>query len=396
MVKPEPEREIVREAVIVDIARSPIGRAHKGSLTGVRADDLAALVVSALVDRNPGINPAALDDVICGASSGGGEQGFNLGRVVSRLAGLPVAVPGTTVNRFCASSMQAMRMAHHAIAADEGDAFIVVGVEMVSRPRAAFTAEYENPRFTDSSRADFAGEMYLSMGETAERVADRYAVSRDDMDRYAVLSHVRAVAAQDNGAFGRELIEVPTPDGVVSQDDGPRRDTTLDKLAALPPLFRDGGRVTAGNSCPLNDGAAAALVVSAERAREWGLVPRARIVGSHVVGLEPDLMGLGPIEATRALLDRLGMTVADLDVVELNEAFAAQVLPVCQELGLDIDDQLNPFGGAIALGHPFGMTGVRMLGTLLTGLEARDGTRGMATQCIGGGQGMSMVIERTA
>ena len=383
------------DTVIVNALRTPIGRAHKGSLVGVRPDDMAALVVDHLLDRHPEVARDSVDDVICGVSGAAGEQAYNLGRIVGQLAGLPDTVPGTTVNRFCASSLQALRMAHHAVQAGEGDTFVVVGVESVTRRAAAFEAKDLNPRMADHARPDFVSDMYISMIETAERVADRYGVTREDMDEFAALSQNRAVAARDNGSFAREILPVPAGGASIEHDDGPRPGTTVAKLAALGPIL-DGGRVTAGNACPLNDGAAAALVMSAERAGALGLRPRARVLGSHVTGLAPEVMGLGPIEATRGLLQRTAMKITDVDVAELNEAFAAQVLPVCRELGIDVAGQLNPFGGAIALGHPYGMTGVRMLTTLLNGLEAQDGSVGLLTLCIGGGQGMAMLIERTA
>jgi acetyl-CoA C-acetyltransferase len=382
------------DTVIVDALRTPIGRANKGSLVDVRPDDMAALVVDALLSRYPELPRASVDDVICGVSGAVGEQAYNVGRIVGQLAGLPDTVPGTTVNRFCASSLQALRMAHHAVQAGEGDSFVVAGVESVTRRGAAFTAADLNPRMIDHSRPDFVNDMYMSMIETAERVATQYGVTREQMDEFAVLSQSRAVAARDDGSFAKEIVPVPVNGGLVEHDDGPRPGTTLAKLAALPPVQGENGRVTAGNACPMNDGAAAALVMSARRAAELGLRPRARILGSQVTGLAPEVMGLGPIGATRGLLGRLSMKITDVDVVEVNEAFAAQVLPVCQELGIDIAAQLNPFGGAIALGHPFGMTGVRMVTTLLNGLDSTDGTIGLATLCVGGGQGMAMIVER--
>jgi acetyl-CoA C-acetyltransferase len=384
------------EAVIVDALRSPIGRANKGSLVDVRPDDLGGVVVRSLLERHPELSWGSIDDVICGVSGAAGEQAYNLGRIVGQLAGLPDSVPGTTVNRFCASSLQAVRMAQHAILADEGETFLAVGVESVTRRAPAFAVEDLNPRMIDHDRPDFVNDMYMSMVETAERVADLHDVSRADMDEFAFRSHTRAVAARDDGTFAREIVPISTSAGLVGADDGPRADTSMERLSGLKPLMGEGGRVTAGNACPTNDGAAAALVMSAERAAELGLPVRARILGSHVTGLAPELMGLGPIEATRGLLKRKGMTIGDVDCIELNEAFAAQVLPVCRELGIDIDAQLNPFGGAIALGHPYGMTGVRMVATLLNGLETRDQTIGLVTQCIGGGQGMSMLVERVA
>jgi acetyl-CoA C-acetyltransferase len=384
------------ETVIVDALRTPIGRANKGSLVDVRPDDMAALAVDALLLRHPELPRASVDDVICGVSGAAGEQAYNLGRIVGQLAGLPDTVPGTTVNRFCASSLQALRMAHHAVQAGEGDTLVVSGVESVTRRGAAFGPPDLNPRMADHDRADFVSDMYISMIETAERVAAQYGVTREEMDEFAVLSQSRAVAARDDGTFAREIVPVPVDGALVEHDDGPRPGTTLAKLAALTPVQGEGGKVTAGNACPMNDGAAAALVMSADRAADLGLRPRARVLGSHVTGLAPEVMGLGPIEATRGLLSRLSMKITDVDVAEVNEAFAAQVLPVCRELGIDIAEQLNPFGGAIALGHPFGMTGVRMVTTLLNGLETKDGSVGLATLCIGGGQGMAMMIERLA
>lgn len=384
------------DTVIVDALRTPIGRAFKGSLRSVRPDDLAALVVAAILERQPAVAWDQIDDVICGVAAGAGEQGFNLGRVVGQLAGLPNTVPGTSVNRFCASSLQAVRMAHHAIQAGEGSTFVVVGVESVSRRPTTFRAADHNPRMTDRSHPDFVNEMYMSMVETAERVAARYKISRQEMDEFSVLSHRRAIQARKSGITAREILPVDTADGIVDEDDGPRPNATLETLSRLRPVMGEGGLITAGNACPVNDGAAAALIMSSTRAEELGLTVRARIVGTQVTALAPERMGLGPIDASRLLLRRAGLDIKDIDVVELNEAFAAQVLPVCQELGIDIESQLNPLGGAIALGHPFGMTGVRMLTTLLNSLESTDSALGLQTLCVGGGQGMSMVIERPA
>jgi acetyl-CoA C-acetyltransferase len=381
------------DTVIVDVARSPIGRAYKGSLIGVRPDNMAATVSEALLSRQPAMPGEGINDVICGVATATAEQAYNAGRVIGQLAGLPDTVPGTTVNRFCASSLQATRMAHHAIQAGEGDAYLVVGVESVSRRTPAFEPGHMNPRMTDPSRPDYVNDMYINMVDTAERVADQMGVTREAMDEYAVLSQGRAVAAAERGDLAREIVPIESPDGLVEADDGLRPGTTMERLAALKPVV-EGGRVTAGNACPLNDGAAAALITSADRARELGLEPRARILASHVTGLAPEIMGLGPIEACRGVLDRAGMKIGDVDTVELNEAFAAQVLPVCRELGVDIESQLNPLGGSIAFGHPFGMTGVRLLSTLLNGLELRDSTIGLATLCVGGGQGMAMLVER--
>ncbi|MEQ8719143.1 MAG: acetyl-CoA C-acyltransferase [Acidimicrobiales bacterium] len=386
------------EPVIVDTLRSPIARSFKGSLVDVRPDDLGAFVVSALLDRHPEIDPGLIDDVIVGSANGVGEQSMNLGQNVAALAGLPDTVPGTTVNRFCASSLEAIRMAAHAITAGEGDVFVAAGVESVSRTAAVgFDESDMNPRFTDHERDDFVSEMFMQMGMTAEIVADRWNVSRSDMDDFAALSQTRAATANAAAFFEREIVPVPLPDGsVFTEDESIRPGTAIDALAQLEPVFREGGRVTAGNACPLNDGAAAAIIMSSEKASELGLTPRARIVGSAVAGVAPEVMGVGPIPAVRKLLDRLGMSIGDIDVVELNEAFAAQVLPVCWDLGIEIDHQLNPHGGAIALGHPFGMTGARILGTLLNDLETLDATLGLETMCVGGGQGAAMLIERIA
>jgi acetyl-CoA C-acetyltransferase len=383
-------------SVIVAATRTPIGRAFKGSLAGVRPDDLAAFAVRALLAKVEGFDPAGIDDVICGAASGSGEQGMNLGRAAGQLAGLPPTVPGMTVNRFCASSLEAIRMAHHAIAAGEGDVYVAAGVESVSRTTGrGWREDDRHLRFVETGRPDYVNDLYIPMGETAENVADRWDVGREDMDALALRSHERAVAAGATGVFAREITPVVLPDGsVVSDDDGPRADTSVEALGALRPAFRPWGRVTAGNSCPLSDGAAAVLVMSEARARELGLQPLVRILASAVSGVEPELMGVGPIEAVRRVLRRAGMTIADIDVVELNEAFAAQVLPVCDELGIDVDAQLNPHGGAIALGHPFGMTGARIMTALINDLQTLDGSLGLETMCVGGGQGMAMIVER--
>ncbi|MDA8261307.1 MAG: acetyl-CoA C-acyltransferase [Actinomycetota bacterium] len=386
----------MEEAVIVATARTPIGRAYKGSLVTYRADDLAGFIVDDLLKKAPALDRAEIDDVIIGAANHVGEQSFNLGRNVAALAGIPDTVPGTTVNRFCASSLQSIRMAFHAIAVGEGHAFVAGGVESVTRTMGVgFRAEDLNPRFTDRSRPDFINEMYIAMGMTAENVADMYSVSRQDMDAFAKLSQDRAVEAQANGFFEREITPVTLADGtVVSKDDGPRAGTTLERLAELKPAFKEDGKVTAGNACPLNDGAAAVLVMSRSKAEALGLKPIARIIASAVTGLAPEIMGVGPIEAVRKVLAQTKMSITDIDVVELNEAFAAQVLPVCRELGISIEDQLNPHGGAIALGHPFGMTGARIMTTLLNDLTTMDKTIGLETMCVGGGQGMAMIVER--
>ena len=379
------------EAVVVSAVRTPIGRAHKGSLVDVRPDDLVAFAIRTAVEQVPGLDPGEIVDVMVGCGFPQEQQGMNLARRAVLLAGLPESVPGTTVNRFCASSLQTIRMAFHAIKAGEGDAFVAAGVESTSRVAGyPKDAEELHPKLMGD---DAIANVYIPMGLTAENVAERFDVSREDMDRYAQRSQERAVAAQDSGFFEREL----TPYDSVARDDGPRPSSTLEKLAQLEPAFKPGGTVTAGNSCPLNDGAAAVVVLSEAKARELGVKPRARIIASAVSALDPEIMGVGPIEAVRKVLARAGMTIDDVDVMELNEAFAAQVLPVCRELGVDpFGEKLNPHGGAIALGHPYGMTGARIMCTLLNDLETLDGTIGLETMCVGGGQGMAMLVERLA
>ena len=384
------------EAVIVSIGRTPIGRAVKGSLIDQRPDDLGGYVVDEVLKRVPQLDRRQIDDVICGCALPGGEQAHNLGRIISLLAG--VGAPGTTVNRYCASSLQATRMAFHAIKAGEGSAFVCAGVESSTRsPLGVFTDQPEtrNPRLLPDNPEGLP-QVYMSMGETAENVADSCGITREEMDRYALQSHVRAVRAGKDGVFAEEIIPVPLASGItMTADDGPRPDSTLERLAGLRPVFREGGRVTAGNSCPLNDGAAAAVVMSQARAEELGIRPLARIVSTGVSALEPEMMGLGPIESTRQALGRAGMTMDDVNVVEINEAFAAQVIPAARGIGVDpFSDRLNPHGGAIALGHPFGMTGVRILCTLLNDLRTRDASIGLETMCVGGGQGMAMIVER--
>jgi acetyl-CoA C-acetyltransferase len=378
------------EAVIVAAARTPIGRARKGSLVDARPDDLAAFAVDAALRQIPALPREEVVDVMIGCGFPQERQGMNLARRVSLLAELPGTVPGTTVNRFCASSLQTIRMAFHAIKAGEGDVFVAGGVESITQvdgyPKD--TEELHPKLFGDDAPI---ANVYIPMGLTAENVAERWDVSREDMDRYAQRSQERAVAAQDSGFFGREITAW---DGVAA-DDGPRRGSTLEALAALEPAFKPDGKVTAGNSCPLNDGAAAVVVMSDTRARELGIQPRARILASAVTGVEPEIMGVGPIRAVQTVLERAGMTIEDVDVMELNEAFAAQVLPVCREVGVDpFGEKLNPHGGAIALGHPYGMTGARIMCTLLNDLETLDKTVGLETMCVGGGQGMAMVVER--
>jgi acetyl-CoA C-acetyltransferase len=327
------------QAVIVETARSPIGRAFKGSLIDVRPDDLGGSIVRALLEKVPQLDAREIDDLICGAASEGGEQAMNLGRLVGALGGLPDSVPGTTVNRFCASSLQAIRIAYHAIVAGEGQAFVAAGVESVSRVAGRdFTDDDKNPRFVDTSRADYVNDMYISMGLTAENVAERWGIGRTAMDEFAVRSHERALAAQASGFFDAEITPVVLPDGrEVTSDDCPRPGTSLERLSELKPAFKADGLVTAGNSCPLNDGAAAVLVMAEERASELGLKPRARIIASAVTGLAPEIMGVGPIDAVRKVLAAAKMSISDVDIVELNEAFAAQVLAVCAELDIDID-----------------------------------------------------------
>jgi acetyl-CoA C-acetyltransferase len=382
------------DAVIVAASRTPIGRAARGSLVDVRPDDLAAFVIRDVLAKAPGADPADVVDVMVGCAFPQERQGMNLARRVALLAGLPFSVPGVTVNRFCASSLQTIRMAAHAILAGEGSCFVAAGVESVSHvdgyPKSV---EELHPRLHGEGAI---ADAYIPMGLTAENVAERWEVSRSEMDRFAQRSQERAVAAQRSGFFAREITPYPKDDGtVVEADDGPRADSTVDRLATLAPAFKERGRVTAGNACPLNDGAAAVLVTSAEYAVRHGLRPRARIVASAVTGVAPEIMGVGPIEAVRAVLTRAGMTIDDVDVMELNEAFAAQVIPVCRELGVDpFGEKLNPHGGAIALGHPYGMTGARIMCTLLNDLETLDRTIGLETMCVGGGQGMAMIVER--
>ena len=383
------------EAVIVAATRSPIGRANKGHLVDVRPDNLAAHVVTSVMEKVPQLEPSMIEDLICGCGLPGGEQGFNLARVVSILS--KINSPGVTVNRYCSSSLATTRMASHAIRAGEGDVFLSVGVECVSRfgngtsdPHTA-----RNPRL-EPGNTEGMPDIYISMGLTAENVAEREGITREEMDRYAVKSQNAAVAAQESGFFDREIIPVPLPTGeVFSRDDGPRAGTTMEVLGGLKPAFREDGSVTAGNSCPLNDGAAAVVLMSDSRARELGVKPLARVIATGVSALEPEIMGLGPMDASRQALQRAGMTIDDIDIVEINEAFAAQVIPSARKLGFDpFSDKLNPHGGAIALGHPFGMTGARMLCTLLNDLTTLDKTIGLETMCVGGGQGMAMIIER--
>jgi len=393
------------EAVIVDAIRTPIGRAGKGSLKSVRADDLAAIPLRALIERNPEVDQRSIGDIMMGCGFCEGEQGYNVGRVAGLLAGIDHHVAGCTVNRFCASSLQTTRMAFHAIKMGEGDTYIAAGVEAVSR--AGGGAAFAFNHAVDGSEGA-AYNVYIPMGMTAENVAERCNVSREAQDEWAVVSQGRAVEAVQNGHFDREIVpvtvpahkdvdkegnEIDVPETVVRRDDGPRPGTTMEKLAALPPAFKEGGTVTAGNACPLNDGAAALLIMSEEKARALGCKPRARIVASTIAAIRPEIMGLGPIPAIQQLLKNTGMTIGDIDVVEINEAFAAQIVPCKAELGI-ADEKLNPFGGAIALGHPFGMTGARIMTTLLNDLETLDVTYGIESMCVAGGMGMAMLVER--
>jgi acetyl-CoA C-acetyltransferase len=403
------------EAVIVATARTPIGRAFKGSLTQIRPDDLALTAVRAVLDKVPDLDPAELDDLYLGCAEPWGEQGMNIARVVAVLAGLD-HLPGATVNRFCSSSVQTTRMAFHAIKAGEGDAFISGGVECVSRypvfdgagridpawrnplfesamERTDATAQ-SNQTWTDPRQDGALPDIYMAMGQTAENVATSRGISRQRQDEWGVESQNRAEKAIADGFFAREITPVTTPDGtVVSTDDGPRPGVTIEAVSALQPVFRPDGTVTAGNCCPLNDGAAAVVVMSDTKARELGLTPLARIVATGVSALSPEIMGLGPVEGSRQALARAGMTIDDMDLVEINEAFAVQVLASADDLGID-HDKLNVHGGAIALGHPFGMTGARITTTLLNGLQSRDKTFGLETMCVGGGQGMAIIFER--
>ncbi|HVS28280.1 MAG TPA: acetyl-CoA C-acyltransferase [Solirubrobacteraceae bacterium] len=393
------------EAVIVDAIRTPIGRAARGSLRHVRADDLAAVPLKAILERNPEVESASIDDVMMGAAFGEGEQGYNVGRNASLLAGIDHHVPACTLNRFCASSLQTLRMAFHAIQAGEGDTYIAAGVEAVSRSGGGASFTF-HPKLDGSENSIY--NVYIPMGLTAENVAERCNVTREQQDEWAVISQNRAVEAQADGHFDKEIVPVEAPAATetdkegnevsveaqtVTKDDGPRPGTTIEKLAALKPAFKPDGTVTAGNACPLNDGAAAVLVMSAERASDLGLEPRARIVASSVAAIRPEIMGLGPIPAVAKVLEQAGMKIDDIDIIELNEAFAAQVVPCKEEWGIDAE-RLNPFGGAIALGHPFGMTGARIMTTLLNDLETLDKTFGLETMCVAGGMGQAMIVER--
>jgi acetyl-CoA C-acetyltransferase len=403
-----PWRLIMTEAVIVATARSPIGRANKGSLVDLRPDDMSAQIVRALMAKVPQVKPDDIEDLLMGCGQPAGEAGFNIARIVAVLAGLDNA-PGATVNRYCSSSLQTIRMAAHAIKAGEGDCFIAAGVETVSRYASGASDMAPNAIFKkpgERTKARAAGgqptwtpqqgipDMYIAMGQTAENVRETEGVTRQEMDEFAARSQQRACENVDNGFFEREITAVTLPDGrVISKDDGPRAGTTVEGLSGLKPVFRPDGHITAGNACPLNDGAAAVLVMSDTKAKRLGLQPLARIVSSGVSGLNPEIMGLGPIEASRQALKRAGMTIDQIDLVEINEAFAAQVIPSAKHLGIPMD-KLNVHGGAIALGHPFGMTGARIMTTLINGLQHRNKRFGLETMCVGGGQGMAMIVER--
>ncbi|MEV1115152.1 acetyl-CoA C-acetyltransferase [Actinosynnema sp. NPDC049800] len=402
------------EAVIVSTARSPIGRAGKGSLKDVRGDDLTVQVLKAALAKVPQLDPNDIDDLMLGCGLPGGEQGFNMGRVVSVLAGYDT-VPGTTVTRYCASSVQTTRMALHAIKAGEGDVFISAGVETVSsfargssdswpgthnpafadaEARTAAVAESGASEWVDPRRNGQVPDIYIAMGQTAENLALAKGVTRQEMDEFGVRSQNLAEKAIANGFWAREITPVTLPDGtVVSADDGPRPGVTIEGVSGLKPVFRPDGRVTAGNCCPLNDGAAALVIMSDVKAKELGITPLARIVSTGVSGLSPEIMGLGPVEASKRALALAGMSISDIDLVEINEAFAAQVIPSYRDLGIDLD-RLNVNGGAIAVGHPFGMTGARITTTLINSLQFHDKQFGLETMCVGGGQGMAMVVER--
>jgi acetyl-CoA C-acetyltransferase len=383
------------EAVIVDTVRTPIGRAFKGSLAQLRPDELGAFVIDELLERNPEVQPSSVEDVFCGCGMPQGLQAFNIARIMVLLSRkLPETVNGVTMSRYCASSLDSIRHAANAVRAGQGDTYIAAGVEWVSRynerTEPAGAAD-QNERLQGK---DGTPNAYIEMGVTAVNVAKRYEVSRADMDKYAQRSQELAVKSQEDGFFDREIVPVELPDGTeATKDDGPRPSSTLEKLAELPEAFEGGGGVTAGNSCPLNDGAAAVLVMSEDRARELGLKPRAKIGTAATHGNEPEYMGVAPIGAIKKVLDRAGMTIKDVEAVELNEAFAAQVIPIMAECDIPLE-KLNTHGGAIALGHPFGMTGARIMGTLLNAMETDDHHVGLETMCVAGGQGEAMLVER--
>jgi len=394
------------EAVIVSAVRTPIGRANKGVLKDVRSDDLAAIAVKAALERVPNLDRSLIEDVIIGCAFPEGEQGMNLARLVGALAGIPETAGGVTVNRFCASSLQAVNMAAQNIMLGLGDAFVAGGIENMSRvPMGGFNPSF-NPRLVkprEGEKVDspyppieleYGYWSYIPMGLTAENLAREYNISRVEQDAFALRSHRRAIAATESGIFAREIVPVPLPNGSLMEiDEGPRRDTSMEKLAALEPAFTKGGTVTAGNSSPLNDGAAAVVLMSAEKARDLGITPLAKVLTMAVAGVRPDIMGIGPVPAMKKVLQRAGMQLGDIDIIELNEAFAAQSLSVVKAMGID-EEKLNPHGGAIALGHPLGCSGARIIATLINDLQTHDKTFGIATLCIGGGQGLATIIER--
>ena len=402
------------EAVIIATARTPIGRAFKGSLKDLRPDDLTAFIIKTALETVPQLDPEDIDDLMLGCGLPGGEQGFNMARAVAVLLGYD-HLPGVTLTRYCASSLQAIRMAFHAIKAGEGDVFISAGVEMVSRhvkgssdslpdtmnpvfagaqARSAKAAREGAENWSDPREDGAMPDLYIAMGQTAENLALLKGISREEMDQFGVRSQNLAEKAVANGFWAREITPVTLPDGTIAaKDDSPRPGVTMGAVAALPPVFRPGGRVTAGNCCPLNDGAAAVVVMSDTKARELGLTPLARVVATGISALSPEIMGYGPVQASQRALARAGMTIGDVDLVEINEAFAAQVIPSYRDLGIDID-KLNVNGGAIAVGHPFGMTGARIATTLINSLQFHDKQFGLETMCVGGGQGMALVLER--
>ncbi len=383
------------EAVIVDTLRTPIGRAFKGSLAQLRPDEMGAYVVDRLLERNPAVDPAEIEDLFCGVGMPQGLQAFNLARIVALLSEkLPQTVNGVTMSRYCASSLDSIRHAANAVKAGQGDIYIAAGIEWVSRYNERTEAAGAADRNENLLGNDGQPNAYIDMGITAVNVAKRYEVSRADMDKYAQRSQELAVRSQEDGFFDREIVPVTLPDGTeVSKDDGPRASSSLEKLSELPEAFEGGGGVTAGNSCPLNDGAAAVLIMSDTKAKELGLTPRARIVTAATHGNEPEYMGVAPIGAIKKVLDRAGMSIADVGAVELNEAFAAQVIPIMAECDIP-EEKMNTHGGAIALGHPFGMTGARIMGTLLNVMETDDHQVGLETMCVAGGQGEAMIVER--
>jgi acetyl-CoA C-acetyltransferase len=382
------------EAVIVDAVRTPVGRAFKGSLASLRPDETLAYVIDQVLERNPGVDPSTVEEVIAGCGLPQGLQANNIGRIAVLLSDkLGQETNGSTVSRYCASGLDAIRIAANSVAAGQGEVYVASGVEFVSRYNGSQEAAHPEDQNEHLHGDDGRPDAYIAMGVTAENVAERYGVTREQQDEYAQRSQERAVAAQQNGVFDREIVPVQVNGGMVDKDDGPRPSSSLEKLASLEPAFRPGGTVTAGNSCPLNDGAAAAIVMSADKAQELGLKPRARIITAATYGNEPEYMGVAPIGAIKKALGRAGMSIGDIDVYELNEAFAAQVIPIAEEVGFDYD-KLNPHGGAIALGHPFGMTGVRIMTTLLNDLDTLDGTIGLETMCVAQGQGEAMIVER--